>query len=350
MALLAFIVIVFIMLAGMSGGCNTQASTSGAIQRPAGDTLTVADIPDYFTRDYAWTYKDTAWKAHLAIPKAYYEFYKNRPHDRLDNYAQYALSDYDRGYLKCLIDDFREAGEGNNYTETDDVLNVLAFVQSLPYTPDKLTTGYDEYPRYPIETLVDGGGDCEDTAILAAALLNEMGYGSVLIRVQGHMALGVKCTDDYPGAYYEYEGGRYYYLDTTGKGLSIGQMPEEYVHSSVTILPMARQPCMYANFSFSVISQDASYACCRVHCNVSNVGTGTARNATVYIAGLAPGRGESQAWVPDAYVYLGDVEEGVTGWAEATLNIPKNETTQIECVLYGDNFGPVEVKSELFYM
>jgi hypothetical protein len=312
--------------------------------------LSTACAPGLLIRDYAWAYNGTAWRARLAIPEAYYDFYKNRPHDRLDNYAQYALSDYDRGYLKGLICDFREAGEDMNYTETDNVLNVLAFVQSMPYAPDKLTTGFDEYPRYPIETLADGGGDCEDTAILAAAILNEMGYGTVLIRAKGHMALGVKCTDDYPGAYYEFEGGRYYYLDTTCKGLSIGQVPEEYAHSDVTIMPMARQPCMYANFSFRTEGEDAAYARCLVSCNVSNVGTGTARNATVYIAGLAPGLGENQAWAPDAFVKIGDVEEGVAGRVEATLIIPRNETTQIECVLFGDNFEPVEVKSGLFYL
>jgi len=33
-----------------------------------------------------------------------------------------------------------------------------AFVQSLPYTSDLVTTGYDNYPRYPIETLIDMAG------------------------------------------------------------------------------------------------------------------------------------------------------------------------------------------------
>jgi hypothetical protein len=49
-------------------------------------------------------------------------------------------------------------------------------------------------------------------------------------------------------------------------------------------------------------------------------------------------------------VSIGDVGEGAAGWVEATLTIPRNETTQIECVLYGDNFEPVEVKSGLFYL
>ena len=329
MAPLALLVIVFMLLAGGNG-----------VGDPA--TPATAPAPDYILRDCAWTYKDTAWTAHLAIPGACYEFYKSRPHDRLDNYAQYALSDYDRDYLKGLICNFRDAGAAKNYSETDDVLNILAFVQSMPYAPDKLSTGYDEYPRYPIEPLVDGGGDCEDTAILAAAILNEMGYGTVLIRLDGHMALGVKCTGDFPGAYYVYKGARYYYLDTTCKGLGIGQEPAEYARSNATILPMASEPCMYANFSFRVEDRGADFARCRVHCNVSNVGTGTAKNATLRIMG--------HGGAPGAYVPIGDVDEGAAGWVEATLAMPVNETTQIECALYGENFKPVEVKSGLFYL
>lgn len=359
-------VIILIIVSAASSGCYTRAVSSGDmppapapaldLTPPTGGNiaknspLLPTDTPENFIRDYAWAYKGTVWNVHLAIPKDYYQLYRDRPHDRLENYAAYALSDYDRGYLKGLIRNFQDAGEGKNYTETDDVLNVLAFVQSLPYATDKATTGYDEYPRYPTETLVDGGGDCEDTAILAAALLNEMGYGTALIRLPGHMALGVKGSDDYPGSYYTYNGGRYYYLDTTSRDLGIGQLPDAYRGVNATVLPMVRQPRMYENFSFKVDSRDASYAYLRVHSNVSNVGTGTAKNATAYFAALAPEQGENTAWPPDAYAHLGDVPEGVSGWAEATLRVPRDQATQIECVLYGDNFEPVEARSEVFYI
>jgi predicted transglutaminase-like cysteine proteinase len=181
----------------------TQFVTPYPTQTPSAST-------EYYQRTYKWTYKGTQWTDSLSIPKSMYDYYKGQPHDRRSNYAGYALSEYDRTSMKTMISDFRDVGARSGYSEYDNVMNIVCFVQSLPYTSDAVTTGYDEYPRYPIETLVDNGGDCEDTAILTASLLNEMGFGVVLIRLPGHMAVGVKCSDDYPGTYYEYKGAKYY--------------------------------------------------------------------------------------------------------------------------------------------
>jgi len=76
-------------------------------------------------------------------------------------------------------------------TESEKVNLLISFVQSLPYTFDNVSTPFDEYPRFPIETLVFGGGDCEDTSILTSALLYEMGYDVILINPPGHMAVGI---------------------------------------------------------------------------------------------------------------------------------------------------------------
>ncbi|MDI6896819.1 transglutaminase-like domain-containing protein [Methanocella conradii] len=247
-----------------------------------------------------------------------------------------------------MIDDFKNVGAKNGYSEYDNVMNVVCFVQSLPYTSDQVTIGYDEYPRYPIETLVDNGGDCEDTAILTAAMLNEMGFGVVLIYLPGHMAVGVKCSNDYPGTYYEYNGARYYYLETTGENWKIGQIPDEYKNSQAQILPMVQIPKMNITFTSTLTSYDISSVYYRVHCDIKNLGPGTARNASVYIAALALSQGENRVWAPDSTISLGDFPEGSTGWAEATVKIPRNEYTQIECIVYGDNFYPVTAKSEIF--
>lgn len=153
------------------------------------------------------------------------------------SYDQYALSAQDKSYLDSMLDKFLESGEKKGYSDADNVLNVIAFVQSLPYIKDTDSTIYDEYPRYPIETLVNNGGDCEDTAILAAAMLNEMGYGVVLINPPGHMAVGVKC-NSCSGTYYTYDGEKYYYIETTGNNWDIGEVPTEYRNVKATIIPL----------------------------------------------------------------------------------------------------------------
>jgi hypothetical protein len=96
-----------------------------------------------------------------------------------------------------------------------------------------VSTDFDDYTKSVIETLVEGGGDCEDSAILMAAVLqaDSFNYDCILIQPPGHMAVGVYGTD-LPGAYWEYEGRRYYYLETTGDGWSVGKIPEEYEGAS----------------------------------------------------------------------------------------------------------------------
>ncbi len=106
---------------------------------------------------------------------------------------------------------------------------VIDFVQNLPYVTDDVSRGYDDYPKFPTETLVDADGDCEDTAILLASILQAepFNYDMILIEPPGHMAAGVY-GEDLNGIYYELDGRDYYYIETTGTGWGVGDMPEQY--------------------------------------------------------------------------------------------------------------------------
>jgi predicted transglutaminase-like cysteine proteinase len=158
---------------GLTGNHTPSDTATAASPMPSPSPLPTthpsASGETSYHSDFAWTYDSDRWTWSLSIPKAAYDYYRGRAHDRESDYAQYALSEYDRLYLKGMIDRFIETGEDRGYSEAGQIGNVVAFVQALPYTSDAETTGYDEYPRYPLETLVDHGGDCEDTAILAAA-------------------------------------------------------------------------------------------------------------------------------------------------------------------------------------
>ena len=314
----------------------------------ANDSYKTSSSNKYYIRHYEWKYKGNLWTWDLKIPKELYNYYKNKPHNREENYAQYALSDYDKPYLDSIIQKFKEVSAEKGYSDYDTVMFVVSFVQSLKYTSDSTTTGYDEYPRYPIETLVDEGGDCEDTAILTASLLKEMGYDVVLIELPNHMAVGIKGGDGIYGSYYEYNGNRYYYLETTDTGWNIGEIPDEYKNTNAIIRPMIQIPKMELSFSANYISYDASYIYYKVHCDIENIGSGTAKNPKLYICALALSKGDGYVWKPDHVIELDDYVEGARGSAEAVVKIPRGETSQIKCVLYGDNFETVEVSSEVF--
>ena len=111
-------------------------------------------------------------------------------------------------------------------------------MQGLTYTFDNVTAEADEYPQYPIETLFNQKGDCEDMSILTAALLKEMGYNVVLIYLpSGHMGSGISLPD-INGWSYKYNGTSYYYIETTETGYYPGMMPLKYQWQSAYIYPV----------------------------------------------------------------------------------------------------------------
>lgn len=103
---------------------------------------------------------------------------------------------------------------------------VLAFVQSIDYSFDNVSAGANEYWRFPLETLYDQTGDCEDTSILYASIMEAMGYDAILLLLPGHMAVGLSCPDA-TGGHYHFESIDYYYCETTGLGWVVGDVPPE---------------------------------------------------------------------------------------------------------------------------
>ncbi len=74
---------------------------------------------------------------------------------------------------------------------------ILAFVQEcFTYTYDQTLYGQSEYYAFPMETIYNGKGDCEDTSILCAALFTAAGYDAGVFLIPGH-AIAAVALDDY---------------------------------------------------------------------------------------------------------------------------------------------------------
>lgn len=204
---------------------NTPAPTPAAVN--------ISPLPDeqWYYENFTWEYKDVQWNFHVQISKSIYEFYKSSPHDDSVNYSSYALTAEDKPFLDDITKKFKDNGVANGYSDEDNAMNVLAFVQSLPYAEDGV-----EYTRYPLETLKDDVGDCKDKSILAAAMLHEMGYRVALLEYQSHMALGISI--DAPGTYFDDNGTRYYYAETTSPGWDIGTVPDDVAGQVPTVIPL----------------------------------------------------------------------------------------------------------------
>ena len=101
----------------------------------------------------------------------------------------------------------------------------LSFVRSLEYQTDMAAFGVEEYPKYPIETLVDRSGDCEDLAALYVWVMQALGRTPPCWPcrhpVGGHMAAGIA---GLRGACVTHNGTAYYYAETTAS-MDIGTVP-----------------------------------------------------------------------------------------------------------------------------
>ena len=182
---------------------------------------------------YVWNFKGKSYTVLMTIDIEKYNSY-----DGKERYDIPQLVEEGRTTLGNLTREFQNVfKQHREWSRQDRIDFVLSFVQSLPYTHDDVTTGYDEFRRYAIETLIDGGGDCEDTTILVAAILRGLGEKTALIFMPGHIALGV--SGDFTGASVTHNGTTYYYCETTGTGWTIGDLPPSFRKTVDAIVPLA---------------------------------------------------------------------------------------------------------------
>ena len=122
-------------------------------------------------------------------------------------------------------------------TASDEEL-VNALLDLVQYKSYALSNRYYYTPeyKYPVETLVEMGGDCDTHAFLYATLLKAAGFKVLLAFSQNmtHVAVLVHLTDDPKHGtqtsftYFTYADERYYYAETTNWGWMVGDMPPEW--------------------------------------------------------------------------------------------------------------------------
>lgn len=186
---------------------------------------------------FSWTFESVPYQTTLPIRLAEYEAARNRP--RVLDHTVWAREYVAEGILpeiRHLAATLARLGPGfGSYAE---VCFVLAFVQQIiTYEKDE-----GEYPKYPLETLTEAAGDCEDFAILAAALLHAMDYQTALLFVPGHCALGIAGATGVPGIHATHDGLDYYYCEMTGTHWLIGELPPEYQPAQMQVSPVPYLP------------------------------------------------------------------------------------------------------------
>jgi hypothetical protein len=182
--------------------------------------------------NFTWSHNGETYDLSMVVPEPMYEYYSSKARYVTSDYRGYILHPYDDAYLEVLVKEFDKIAAFNELTFEEELGVIISFVQNLHYITDD-TTGFDEYPKFPVESLVDQGGDCEDTSILLAHLLEAMDIETALLTLPGHMAVGVELNAS--GVHWDIENHTYYYLETTVPNWEIGSIPIEHVGKQVII-------------------------------------------------------------------------------------------------------------------
>jgi hypothetical protein len=134
--------------------------------------------------------------------------YGNVSHDiwLSDSYRSMIQDPSQDEMYKELAGEFRKIKDDQNLSDDEYLELLTVYVQSLRYE-----TTPENPAKFPVETVMDGTGDCDDKSLLLAGLLSHEGYNVTLFAFgpETHMAIGVG-SDDYP-----YKNTGYSFVETT---------------------------------------------------------------------------------------------------------------------------------------
>lgn len=179
---------------------------------------------------------DKTYELNITIPQQLYNYY------RFQNHATFSPVDLTRfvtpNTLKPVADKLWQI-----YNNTEDFTNgVLMLVHQIDYQ--------ESVPgKYPVETLIDGVGDCDLFAYVAASILEAGGVDNVLLyyKEKLHMEIGVALENAPARARVEtfsvkYQGISYYIGECTGgkwrTGWRIGETPVAYQNISAHVIAL----------------------------------------------------------------------------------------------------------------
>jgi hypothetical protein len=208
---------VFAFLPGMASTTSLLVTADGDVQKTFRWVMTAREgLP-------------VEMRVDLTLSTKRYQSARAEPRRPNGQWAHYVA--HDMPELEALAAEFQRLHAGRGWSSLEQASNVLCFTQAcIRYALDAESAPAAEWPRYPIETLMDEAGDCEDKAILAAAVLKRLGFEVALLYYPDHCAFGVAGAEGLPGEYVADPNTRlkYFYGEATADGWRLGEAPEKY--------------------------------------------------------------------------------------------------------------------------
>lgn len=224
---------------------------------------------------------------------------------------------------------FDAYAEEHNLTSDEYVELLSTYVQSIPYKTSETEI------KFPIETVIENWGDCDDKSILLSGLLAKKNYdaGVFVFEKDHHMAAGVK------GGYQtEYENSGYSIIETT-RYAYVGEVPEllhtDTDHGDYRFYRIGEGKGIYtASWQVSTILtvRDAAYAALEVlYQHLNSLGATIATEKAM----LETPEYASNATLRDEYdLHLDEYDQGIEAGNQirATLHMINTEPYNRESV------------------
>ena len=180
-----------------------------------------------------WTrrLRDTACQTEFIISHEEYRGAQNQSRSSADDLREYArcVRDGCGGAVKDVAAFFRFRSGSLGLTVVQDMEDVVCFKRGIPLTSALSSTQKNHgREKFPVETLYEQAGSCEDHAILVAAVLFSLGHDVTLFWLRlksgvGHLALGFHAEGLIAGGMSEMlEGKRYFYVETIPTAVNQG--------------------------------------------------------------------------------------------------------------------------------
>ena len=195
-----------------------------------------------YHKEYEWSFENIVYQISLEIPINDYQNYYNSSVNRIpqnENNIDNAMLRFvttDDKTIEDLSKKLEDIAKENDFDDITTANFILKFVQeTISYTLDEDTKGCIEYWKFPVETLVEKKGDCEDTSVLYAAVMDNLGYDVAILfytwledgKSVGHLSIGVHLEGDHGDYELDRLGKKYYYCETTNIAFNVGNIPPD---------------------------------------------------------------------------------------------------------------------------
>ncbi|HAU31259.1 MAG: Copper amine oxidase domain protein [Desulfotomaculum sp. 46_80] len=202
------------------------------------------------SKGFTWNYQGVTYSWNIGIPADLLEYSRNikdivQEYYKSDGVEQRATFIRSDAVLRNLISSLRVTSNGDLSPWVTEEKN-YRFAGYMGETLSDMAAKFDYFHKaefvlsfiggaipykvadvqLPVQTLAENG-DCDCKSILLAAILKNMGYRVALVEFPDHFAIGIAFEDDQVPSnrdllYYEYEGTKYYFAETTTPGWRIG--------------------------------------------------------------------------------------------------------------------------------